>query len=124
MGFLDNFKSLSNISLPDVWKSLQSKTDLEQLKERSKQETVIIFKHSTSCGISNAKLSSFRESWEAAEIQIPVYYLDLLSFREISNLVAEVFDVTHQSPQVIYIKNVICISHSSHHAINYSTTVE
>ena len=47
-----------------------------------------------------------------------IYFLDLLSFRELSNEIAIRFQVFHQSPQLIIIKNGNTIHHSSHYQID------
>lgn len=42
------------------------------------------------------------------------YYLDLLKFREISNLVAETYRVHHESPQLLLIYAGECTYETSH----------
>ncbi len=49
-----------------------------------------------------------------------VYYLDLIQFRQISNQIADVFEVEHASPQVLLIKNGECIYNASHGQISPS----
>ncbi len=49
------------------------------------------------------------------------YYLDLLSYREISNSIAHLFDVEHQSPQVIVLKHGEVIFHKSHFDIEFGS---
>ena len=57
-------------------------------------------------------------------VQIPAYYLDLLSHRDISNEVATIFSVEHASPQVLLIKNGVCIYNASHSNISSSDILE
>ena len=45
------------------------------------------------------------------------YFLDLLRYRDISNRIADNFQVYHQSPQILLIKNGECIYDESHMAI-------
>lgn len=54
---------------------------------------------------------------------VPVYFLDLISFRELSNRVAEEFSVMHQSPQVLLIKNGQCVYDDSHMGISFNDLV-
>lgn len=49
------------------------------------------------------------------------YYLDLLSYREISRGIADLFDVEHQSPQVIVLKNGEAVFHRSHFDIEFTS---
>jgi len=76
----------------------------------------VIFKHSTTCGISAAAKSRLEEDYLAD--QVDIHYLDLLSFRSVSNLVAEELAVFHQSPQVIIINKGEVVNYESHFAIN------
>ena len=56
--------------------------------------------------------------WTFSDKELPAYYLDLRSYREISNKIAAYFNVEHQSPQIILIKNGRCIYHTSHNNIS------
>ena len=40
------------------------------------------------------------------------------SFRDVSNQVGYKFQVIHQSPQLLFIKNGVVVAHESHGAIN------
>ena len=53
-----------------------------------------------------------------SEDEIDMYYLDLLNYREISNQIADEFEVIHQSPQILLIKNGKAVSNASHEGIN------
>jgi bacillithiol system protein YtxJ len=46
------------------------------------------------------------------------YFLDLLNHRDISNAIAERFNIVHQSPQVVIIKDGKVVAHASHEGIN------
>lgn len=52
-----------------------------------------------------------------APATIDFYYLDLLAHRNISNKIAEDFQVYHESPQVLLIRNGECVYDESHMAI-------
>ena len=99
------------------WKRLQSMEQLEQIQKQSIERPVVIFKHSTRCGISSMTLRRFEKEYDVPEGSIELYYLDLLSFREISNEVAGRFQVWHQSPQILIIRNGQTVAHASHHGI-------
>ncbi|GAB4158308.1 MAG: hypothetical protein Tsb0033_11290 [Winogradskyella sp.] len=51
-------------------------------------------------------------------INADLYYLDLLSYRDVSNEVGYKFQVMHQSPQLLVIRNGVAVAHASHGAIN------
>lgn len=102
------------------WNQLNDSTTLVKIKEESTQKPVLIFKHSTRCSISSMALNRLERSWEDDEMnQITPYYLDLISYREISNQIAEDFNIPHQSPQVILIKDGRAVYDNSHMGINY-----
>lgn len=46
------------------------------------------------------------------------YYLDLLTYRSLSNAVALKIGIEHQSPQLIIIKEGQAIAHFSHNGIS------
>ena len=104
------------------WNRLDSKDTLDKIIEESQNSPVVIFKHSTSCSISAMALNRLERSWDDSEMSdVKVYFLDLISYRDISNAVAEKFSVTHQSPQILLIKNGSCVYDDSHMGINYQS---
>ena len=119
MGLLDIFKK-DSADKPEKkgmpWINLTEMSQLDEIKEKSKGKTQIIFKDSTRCGISRMVINQFQASYNYNE-QIDAYYLDLLNFRPISLEVAERFEVMHQSPQLLVIKNGVVVHHASHNDI-------
>ena len=94
--------------------------DLGQLQEiitLSETQPVLIFKHSTTCGISRMAMKQFESQFDLNN-QVVSYYLDLLTYRSISNEVAARFDVQHQSPQLLLIQDGKCVYDVSHGAID------
>ncbi|MBL4670102.1 MAG: bacillithiol system redox-active protein YtxJ [Flavobacteriales bacterium] len=101
------------------WIDIKSEEDLENLIKESFSDNlgVAIFKHSTRCSISSVAKMRLTSFWNF-EDELPIYYLDLISFREISGLIAEKFGVQHESPQLLIIKNGDCIYNASHMSIS------
>jgi bacillithiol system protein YtxJ len=106
------------------WIPLTSLDQLLQIKEQSKTIPVIIFKHSTRCVISRMVLREFESSFAEHQLSVSLYILDLLTYRDISNEIGSEFDVFHQSPQLIIIKNGEAIYHASHNDINSKSIKE
>lgn len=98
------------------WIPLTSAEQLEQAKSESFTKPVVLFKHSTRCSISNMAKSRLERA-EAPE-GVNFYYLDLLSYRPVSNLIAETFSVHHESPQLLLIRNGECVYEESHNGID------
>jgi bacillithiol system protein YtxJ len=106
------------------WENLTSLEQLDEIVKVSETQPVAIFKHSTRCGISRMVLNQFEGSYDMDPAQMRLYFLDLLSYREVSNEVAIKFQVLHQSPQLIVIRNGVAVHHSSHHNIRSSILKE
>jgi len=101
------------------WEKLNNIAQVEALAEESKQQPVVIFKHSTSCSISATAKSRLERQWSDSGLQnVKPYYLDLLAYRPISNEIAEFFQVRHESPQLLLIQDGMCTYHGSHLSIN------
>ncbi|CAA9246514.1 MAG: hypothetical protein AVDCRST_MAG95-1667 [uncultured Adhaeribacter sp.] len=97
------------------WNLLTSVEQIEKIKEESQQQPIVIFKHSTSCSISATAKSRLERQWNEAGLEnVKPYYLDLLSYRPISNQIATSFEVRHESPQLLLIRNGECTSDWSH----------
>lgn len=99
------------------WIPLTTENQLEELKNISKTHPVLIFKHSTSCGISNMVIKRFEKLFSEDHQSLKVYYLDLLRYRTISNEIANRFEIVHESPQLLVIKNEVCVFNASHYSI-------
>ncbi len=102
------------------WIPLKEANQLKNIVESSGLKPVLIFKHSTTCSISNTSLNRLERNWKSEDMSVDAYYLDLLNYRSISNQIAELFQVEHQSPQVLIIQNGKSIYNASHFDIDYS----
>jgi bacillithiol system protein YtxJ len=97
------------------WHPINSLDQLEHIKSASYISPQVIFKHSTTCSISRMALDRFERA--ATPEKVDFHYLDLLNYKAISNEIASFFQVHHESPQVILIKNGECIYDESHYGI-------
>lgn len=77
---------------------------------------MVIFKHSSRCSISSMAKNRLEREESPADVRF--YFLDLIKHRAVSNKVAEVFGVFHESPQVLLIKNEECTYDESHNGIS------
>jgi bacillithiol system protein YtxJ len=111
-----------------LWHKLTDIQQLQDIKNSTIEQsanglTVLLFKHSTRCSISSMALNRLESKWKDQE-NISAYYLDLLNHRDVSNEIASMFQVEHASPQVLLIKNGVCIYHNSHSGISASEILE
>jgi bacillithiol system protein YtxJ len=104
------------------WIPLQNETQLEEIRDRSANRHQLIFKHSTRCSTS-AVVKGRLERAEKPEA-IDFYYLDLISYRPVSNKVADLFRIDHESPQVLLIRDGQCIYDESHMGITMADIVD
>jgi len=98
------------------WITLQSESQLEDILKNSTRRPQVIFKHSTRC--STSALVKHRLERASQPRDIDFYYLDLISYRPVSNKIAENFRIQHESPQVLVIRNGECIYDESHLGIS------
>jgi bacillithiol system protein YtxJ len=98
------------------WIPLTTTNAVDEVKQASFSKPQIIFKHSTTCSISNMAYSRLQRATELPK-NADFLYVDLLQYRSVSNAVAQVFDVHHESPQVLIISKGECIYDESHYGI-------
>lgn len=111
------FRNQSNLN----WKELSSFGQIEtqiQHKNIASDSVFAIFKHSTRCSISSVAKRRLEKDWSKFNEAIPIFYLDLIQYRDLSNEVASYFEVHHESPQLILVKNGKAIYNTSHLSIS------
>lgn len=104
------------------WNRLESLEQLSEIQKQSKEQPVLIFKHSTRCSISRTVLDRLERNWNSEEAKnIQAYYLDLIAHRDVSNTIATTFQVHHESPQVLIIENGQSVYDKSHLEIDFKS---
>lgn len=99
------------------WKRL---TNLEELKaaiEESNDKSVMLFKHSIRCSISSMALNRIESQWDFSQDEIQPYYLDLITYRNVSDEIASMLNIVHASPQMIVLKEGKPVLDASHNEI-------
>jgi len=103
------------------WLTLTTENQLEEINQKSFDSLVtgiLLLKHSTRCSISSMALNRLERGWQFSPDTFPAYYLDLLKYPSISAKIAEMFNIKHESPQVLIVKNGRCIYSASHSDIS------
>jgi bacillithiol system protein YtxJ len=98
------------------WIDLNEASQLDKIKHLSKEKPQLIFKHSTRCNISSMAKNRLERATASPDINF--YLLDLIEHRDISLKIAEDFNIHHESPQVLLIKDGNCVYDESHTGIN------
>ncbi len=99
------------------WIPLTNIGQLNEIVALSNEKPVAIFKHSTRCSVSRFALKQFEKEFDSADAT-DTYFLDLIEHRDVSNEIANRFQVVHQSPQLLLIKNGKSIYDTSHSDID------
>lgn len=92
------------------FRPVTSAADLDAVWRASELEPVILFKHSQSCGVSLMAHDLLDED----ALPWPVHEIVIQRHRDLSNRVAEVLGVRHESPQVFVVARGRAVWHSSH----------
>ena len=99
------------------WQALTEVAQLAEIEKQSQTKTQVIFKHSTTCGISKMAMKQFVSAYNL-DANLDLHYIDLLNYREVSNETGHKFQVIHQSPQLLIIKNGVAVANASHGGIS------
>lgn len=95
------------------WEILSTEEQFLNLLQES--PLFAVFKHSTRCSISSMAKNRVERDWD---LDFPVYYLDLVALRSLSNFIAQQSGVEHQSPQLIVFHHGKPIYDASHTSIS------
>ncbi len=122
---INNTHQFTSFTIPYLcrmnWKTITDENQLDTIIEQSYHQPQVLFKHSTRCSISS--LAKSRLDSHEAPADIAFHYLDLLTYRPLSNKIAQLFDVAHESPQVLLIRNGKCIYDESHNGIIFKDII-
>lgn len=100
------------------WKALTTIAQVDEISANSTTKTQLIFKHSTRCGISRMVKKQFEKDYNFSNHEFDLYYLDIISYRDVSNEIAQKFQVMHESPQLLVLRNGVVVESASHGQIN------
>lgn len=89
---------------------LTTEDELDAAVERSHDEPVVLYKHSTACSIS----ARARHRLSGLDDGPPIYQLVVQNSRSLAQTVATRLGVQHQSPQAIVLYRGEVVDHVSH----------
>jgi bacillithiol system protein YtxJ len=102
------------------WKEIKTEADLLALIKNS-DTSLVLFKNSDRCSVSRMAKRTMEAEWNN---NLPVYLINVIESRPVSNLLATISNVQHESPQLIVMRNGSCIYHASHHHIDAGTAMQ
>ena len=100
------------------WVKISSIDQLNDVLLNSSEKPLLIFKHSTRCSISSMALNSFERYWTNDPAFCDLYFIDLLRHRDVSDEIAVLTGIVHQSPQVIVIRGKEIVYDATHSSID------
>lgn len=94
------------------FKRLTTEAQLDRALEASRDRPVVLFKHSSTCGVSAA---AYEQMVDVIDMDAGDWYLiDVRTHRPVSNAIATRFGVRHESPQVLVLGSGRVRWHGSH----------
>lgn len=106
-----------------MWSKICDISEFQEVLQRSNEEPVMLFKHSTRCSISSVALARIETDPTIAK-ELKSFLVDVIACRPLSNLIAEHFHVQHESPQALIIFQGECIFDESHLGISAKEIIE
>lgn len=101
--------------MSDVFAPLSTERDLDLVLAASHAEPVIVFKHSESCGSSwMAESSLAGHAWP-----VKIHKLIVQRSRAVSDRLARLLGVRHESPQVLILVDGRVAWHTSHAGVTH-----
>jgi bacillithiol system protein YtxJ len=91
-------------------------SEIIPLSDTSLPADCIVYKHSTTCGISASAAKEVR----AMTSPLPIYWINVREQRELSTWFATTYAVEHESPQLILVKGGKADKVWSHYEIHRS----
>ncbi|MGH9836199.1 MAG: bacillithiol system redox-active protein YtxJ [Blastocatellia bacterium] len=100
------------------YREIVTTESLAEALESSERQTVLFFKHSVTCGVSDRAFSEFQKYLESPEGSLARNYLIVVQkARAASDELARLVEVEHESPQAIVVRDGRAVWNDSHFAI-------
>jgi bacillithiol system protein YtxJ len=96
---------MTEITTPEDW---------NRLIAESHDHALFVFKHSTTCPISFAAHHRVTAHWNGRTGLPPIYLVKVIESRPLSNAIAAETGVTHQSPQLLLVREGKAAWNASH----------
>jgi bacillithiol system protein YtxJ len=95
-------------------KELKTVNEWYDVLEQSKENSVFVLKHSTTCPVSAAAYNAF----ESSVADVPKYFLKVQESRPVSNEIESNLGIEHQSPQLFLLKDGKAVWQATHYSIS------
>lgn len=101
------------------YRLIESVDALNALLDASSPQPLVVFKHSLTCPVSSAALREFNRFLEGrpADDNVAYHLIEIQKHRDVSNEVASLSGVRHESPQALLFKSGKATWNASHWSI-------
>ncbi|KAA6432759.1 bacillithiol system redox-active protein YtxJ [Dyadobacter flavalbus] len=105
------------------WITINSEEEVQNIYKSDNY--AIIYKHSPRCMTSLMAYRQLKSDVSTVpDVEIPLYIVDVIKNRKESMAIANNFNVEHESPQILVVKNGQCLYDASHEAVSLKATLE
>lgn len=87
------------------WQYPQKIATIDEYFNKSDNETVVFYKHSSKCGLCHMIRDDFNRQWNSSQENVVLVFIEVNENRSLSNYLAKRTAIRHHSPQVIVVKN-------------------
>lgn len=108
-----------------TYQEIDSTGALAEALKSSEQGPVLFFKHSNTCGISSRAFNEFQKYLQTPEsAQVQNYLIVIQEARRVSDELAQLVGVEHESPQAIIVRSGQAVWNDSHLALKSGALIE
>jgi len=98
-------------------KALRTIEHWNALLENSRDEVVVVFKHSNTCPVSTDAFEEVKKFEESENFNDKVYLVVVQAARDISDQIEKDLSLKHESPQIIILKKGKASYNASHEQV-------
>ncbi len=102
------------------WINLDSIDKINELKELSANQNVLVFKYSPKCVVNYIVRNLLEREWNEGEMNMKTYIVDVINYKDISKQIETDFDVNHESPQLLIIEKSKPVFTANHGRVLFS----
>jgi bacillithiol system protein YtxJ len=127
MGIFDTVKeafSSSGRAHTDYWNDLDDTSQIEAIISASEYHPQLIYKHSSRCSVCFFAKKQIEDIPEDLREQVDLHFIDVISWREVSNTIAKEFSIKHESPQLLVLCDGEVVWSGSHRSIQSDTITD
>lgn len=106
------------------FKEITSSQEFGEILDESCQRKIILFKHSTTCPISERAWQEVQAFIKENTDDVLVVMIKVIESRPVSNQIANDLEVKHQSPQVLLLSNRKVLWHVSHQSVTRNKIIK